>query len=72
LLSGEQGQLVSLLPINGRAEGITTQGLKYPLNNETLCPDQTRGISNRLTGTDATITIKKGSLLCIHKTTTKN
>jgi thiamine pyrophosphokinase len=72
LLSGEQGQLVSLLPINGRAEGITTQGLKYPLNNETLCPDQTRGISNRLTGTDATITIDKGLLLCIHVTTTKN
>ncbi|MDF1520330.1 MAG: thiamine diphosphokinase [Brevefilum sp.] len=72
LLSGEPGQLISLVPINGSAEGITTKGLKYPLNNETLYPDQTRGISNRLTGTDATITVEKGSLLCIHETTTKN
>jgi thiamine pyrophosphokinase len=72
MLSGEPGQLVSLLPINGPAEGITTTGLQYPLNNETLYPDQTRGISNRLTGTEATITIERGSLLCIHKTTTRN
>jgi len=71
LLSGKPGQLVSLLPINGPAEGITTSGLKYPLENETLYPDQTRGISNRLTGTEATITMEKGLLLCIHETTTE-
>ena len=69
-LSGEPGQLVSLVPINGPVEGVTTEGLKFPLNNETLYPDQTRGISNRLTDSSARITIKNGLLLCIHKTTT--
>jgi len=70
ILSGEPGQLVSLVPINGPVEGITTEGLKYPLNNGTLYPDQTRGISNRLIDSNARITIKNGLLLCIHKTTT--
>lgn len=69
-LSGVPGQLVSLVPINGPVEGITTEGLKYPLNNETLYPDQTRGISNCLIDSNARITIKNGLLLCIHKTTT--
>ncbi|MDY6846992.1 MAG: thiamine diphosphokinase, partial [Chloroflexota bacterium] len=69
-LSGEPGQLVSLVPINGPVEGIITDGLKFPLNNETLYPDQTRGISNRLADSIARITIKNGLLLCIHKTTT--
>ena len=67
-LSGESGQRVSLLPLNRPAEGVITEGLEYPLNDETLYPDRTRGISNRMTGSKASISIKSGLLLCIHET----
>lgn len=71
-ITGQDGQRVSLLPLNGPATGIITEGLKYSLNNETLFPDRTRGISNLMTGIKAFISIKSGLLLCIHETTDKN
>ena len=43
---GEPGELVSLLAVNGPAEGVTTEGLAYPLRGETLEPGSTRGVSN--------------------------
>lgn len=67
-ITGEEGQRVSLLPINGPATGITTEGLQYPLNGETLYPDRTRGVSNSMTATQAIISIESGHLLCIHET----
>lgn len=66
-LAGQAGQRVSLLPLNGQVDGIRTSGLKYPLNNETLYPDQTRGISNVMESDLAAITIGQGVLLCIHE-----
>lgn len=66
-LQGQPGQRVSLLPLQGPVEGIRTKGLKYQLDNETLYPDQTRGISNLMQTPSATIDIKTGLLLCIHE-----
>jgi len=68
-IHGLEGQRVSLLPLLGPVEGIQTEGLKYPLENEMLYPDRTRGISNQMTADSATVTITKGVLLCIHETT---
>jgi len=68
---GEPGQRVSLLPLNGSAEGISTEGLKYPLKKETLHPDQTRGVSNEMTAHSARVTLQQGLLLCIHETIVK-
>lgn len=68
-IHGLEGQRVSLLPLLGPVEGIQTEGLKYPLENEMLYPDRTRGISNQMTADSATVTITKGFLLCIHETT---
>lgn len=67
-LRGEIGQRVSLLPLNGPVTGIYTHGLRYNLNNETLFPEKTRGISNLLDAQTAQITIQNGLLLCIHET----
>ena len=67
-LSGVPEQRVSLLPLLGPVTGVTTEGLTYPLHSETLFPDQTRGISNRMLGKTASISITSGSLLCIHET----
>src|SRR3989304_4490678 len=45
-ISGRPGDMVSLIPIGGSASGITTRGLKYPLNNEEIKMVTTRGRSN--------------------------
>jgi len=67
-LHGQPGQRVSLLPLQGEVAGVETFGLAYPLNNETLYPDKTRGISNRMAAPDAEVRIASGLLLCIHET----
>jgi len=68
VIHGEIGQRVSLLPINGPAEDIHTDGLEYPLRGETLYPEKTRGISNRMIAPTATVTLKKGLLLVTRET----
>ena len=67
-LTGEQGQQVSLIPLLGPVTGVKTEGLAYPLDNETLYPDHTRGISNRMLDSTASVSIASGLLLCIHAT----
>jgi thiamine pyrophosphokinase len=71
-INGEKGDRVSLLPLNGPVSGVTTQGLYYPLENETLTPHQTRGISNQMTRSESKVTIKDGLLLCIHEASNIN
>jgi len=66
-VSGQPGDLISLIPYAARVTGINTDGLEYPLHNETLFPEKTRGLSNVLLANQARITIKTGRLLCIHR-----
>ncbi len=63
---GAAGDLLSLLPLGAAADGVTTFGLEYPLNNETLYPFRTRGISNVFTGLSAGVSLTAGLLICIH------
>ena len=63
---GRPGDVVSLLPITHVVEGVSTEGLIYPLQEETLFRHQTRGISNEMLGEEALVKIKKGQLLCLH------
>ena len=63
-LAGKPGDTLSLIPLAGDAQGITTQGLEYPLHRETLHFGATRGVSNVLTRTEASITFEQGLLLC--------
>lgn len=65
-VDGEPGDVVSLLPLGGPARGICTDGLRYPLNAETLFPERTRGISNVLLNQHARIELDEGVLICIH------
>lgn len=64
---GRRGDLVSLIPWGGEVTGVRTEGLRWPLSNETLVPHKTRGISNELTGDVAHIQIASGLLLIIHR-----
>ena len=68
-LPGASGDLLSLLPLGGNAIGVTTEGLQYPLHDETLFLGQARGVSNVFTGTRARVTLRRGSLLVIHTVT---
>ncbi|MCC7116922.1 MAG: thiamine diphosphokinase [Anaerolineales bacterium] len=64
---GRSGDIVSLIPWNGEARGVTTENLKWPLRNETLYPQKTRGISNEMLGGEASVKIESGALLVVHK-----
>ena len=64
-LLGQPGETVSLIPIGGPSVNITTQGLEYPLNGETLDFGSTRGVSNVMLAEDASIDLQQGLLLCI-------
>jgi thiamine pyrophosphokinase len=65
LLEGEPGELVTLLAVNGPAEGVRADGLVYPLNGETLEPGSTRGVSNVFARDMAQIDVARGVLLAI-------
>lgn len=64
-LHGCAGDTVSLLPIGGHVYGIHTEGLEYPLSNETLFFGPARGISNVMLGSYARVWVEKGQLLCV-------
>ncbi len=66
-VEGRPGETVSLIPWGVPVEGITTEGLRWPLRDETLYPDRTRGISNELTGSRARVRIRSGLLLVVHR-----
>ncbi|NLD72229.1 MAG: thiamine diphosphokinase [Chloroflexi bacterium] len=63
---GRAGDVVSLLPIGGDAEGVTTDGLEYPLRGETLRMGPARGISNVLAGREGRVAVAQGCLLMVH------
>ncbi len=65
-LYGQSGETVSLIPWGMPAEGVTTDGLVYPLNRATLLPYRTRGISNQMLSNSAKISVRRGVLLCVH------
>lgn len=64
-LLGDRGELVSLLPMHGDANGVTTVGLGYPLRDEALRAGSSRGVSNYFEEPEATVTVADGTLLAI-------
>lgn len=65
-IRGRSGDTVSLIPWRGPVEGITTEGLGWPLHSETLYPDKSRGVSNLMLGDTAMVKILSGLLLVVH------
>lgn len=66
LIEGIPGDTISLIPVGGDALGIQTDGLYYPLRDETLAFGPARGISNVLQTETAQISLKEGLLLVVH------
>lgn len=62
------GQKISLCPLDGAAEGITTEGLKWTLRSESLIPGVRDGISNEVVGNPVEIRVGRGDLLlCVQR-----
>lgn len=72
VIHGTEGDIISLIPLKGDANGVTTIGLQYPLTNETLLIERSRGISNRMLADKAEVDVKKGVLLCVHTWKSEN
>jgi thiamine pyrophosphokinase len=64
-LSGKPGDQLSLLPVGGDAVGVATEGLVYPLRDETLFFGQARGVSNLFATATARVSLRSGLLLVI-------
>jgi len=64
-LTGPPGSLVSAIPLSARVTGISYQGLEYPLEEATLTLGSTRGVSNVIRRSPATIRIRTGLLLVV-------
>ncbi len=65
-IAGEPGDFVSLFPWGGDALGVVTEGLRYPLRDEPLLMGPSRGLSNELAGSTASVRCRSGRLLVIH------
>ena len=64
-LGGRIGDLVSLLPFGGDAGGLTTNGLRYPLRDESLASGPSRGLSNVRVANDASLIVGSGRILVV-------
>ena len=64
-VEGRPGDTVSLIPLGGDAVGVTAEGLKWPLSDDTLCFGLARGVSNVLIGEQARVCVRRGTLLCV-------
>jgi len=59
----ETGTVVSVFCHGARAEGVTLEGLKYPLDRAVLTCDRPLGVSNEYRGGAASVTVESGTLL---------
>ncbi|TYP93922.1 thiamine diphosphokinase [Fodinibius salinus] len=58
-----KGTTVSLFPLSGKADGIITEGLKYPLEDEIMENGVRDGSSNKVVENPIKISYKNGDLL---------
>ncbi|MGD8997867.1 MAG: thiamine diphosphokinase [Anaerolineae bacterium] len=65
LIEGQPGDTVSLIPLGGDAGGISTEGLEWGLDGDTLHFGPARGVSNVLTVERASVRVRQGLLLCV-------
>lgn len=61
----DEHKYISLVPLTTCVEGVTTEGLKYPLTDATLTIGNSLGISNELEGTKGAVSITEGLLILI-------
>ncbi len=70
VLDGAVGDTLSLIPLGGDVSGVATEGLEYPLRDETLVFGPARGISNTFSGPEAVVRLRGGMLLAVQTAST--
>ena len=70
-ISGLPGDIISLIPLDEQVNEVTTSGLDYPLSTATLYREHSRGISNMMNSTMASVKLSQGNLLCVHSWTNR-
>ena len=66
LITGQVGDYVSLLPLEERVDGVTTEGLRFVLTDATLLQGPARGLSNELARVRGVVRTRSGRLAVIH------
>jgi len=64
-IDGNPGDLFSLLPLTTEVRGVNVRGARWPLEDAIFTVGNPYGISNRLAGTRASVSIKSGILMLI-------
>jgi thiamine pyrophosphokinase len=65
VLDAAPGDLVTLLAVGDAADGVRTDGLRYPLAGDTLLLGWSRGLSNQVERAPASVSLESGTLLVI-------
>ena len=65
VVDGAPDELLSLMAIGGPATGVSTSGLAWPLDSALLESGPGLGLSNRMTGPTAKLSVQQGVLLVI-------
>jgi thiamine pyrophosphokinase len=66
-INGRVGDGLSLVPASNDVSGVNTDGLRWRLLDEALPTGSTRGISNVIEATPATVSVESGTLLIVHE-----
>lgn len=56
---------LSLLTLSEKAKGVSVEGCKYPLENETLNRNFQYAVSNEITGNCALVSVRKGGIYIV-------
>ena len=64
-VTGRVGEQVSLIPVHGAADGVSTGGLRWPLVEARLSAGSSRGVSNEFSAAQATVGIDDGVLVVV-------
>jgi len=64
-MTSSDGTTVSLLALHGPADGVTTEGLAFPLSAARLAPGSSLGLSNRINHETARVHLTSGVLLAV-------
>ncbi len=65
-VAGAAGDTLSLIPFGGDARDVSVVGVRWPLDDADLPVGPSLGISNRLIGPLAEVTVRAGALLVVH------
>ena len=65
-IEGRPGDYVSLFALDRDVTGVSTEGLRFALRDETLRLGPSRGLSNELLGRSAQVSSRRGRMLLVH------